>query len=73
MDYTVKKVTEDTDRYELSVVKTVEDVKGVEVQVPQSIGQYSVSDLESQKVEYQKMIDEIDEKLLAISNLTATK
>ena len=67
----VPEVDQAQDRYELFVVQTIKDINGIDVQVPQSIGTYSIAELEAQKVSFQEQIDKIDEKIEAINELTA--
>jgi hypothetical protein len=62
---------QNSDRYELYTVQTIKDINGIDVQVPQSIGTYSIAELEAQKVSFQEQIDIIDEKIKAINELTA--
>ena len=67
----VPEVEQGQDRYELFVVQTVKDIDGNDVQIPQSIGSFSIPELESQKTSYQSEIDKINEKIKAINELTA--
>jgi len=62
-------VEQNSDRFELYTVQTVKDINGIDVQVPQSIGTYSIAELESQKASLLKEIDLIDEKIDAINEL----
>jgi hypothetical protein len=60
---------QNTDHYELFEIKTIKDINDNDVQVSQSIGTYSVEDLERQKESLQEEITEIDEKITAIESL----
>ena len=45
------------------------DLEGNEIDVLQSIGSYSIAQLEQEKTSYQQMITSIEEKITAINNL----
>ena len=58
-----------SDRYELFTTTTVKDVNGKDVTIPQSIGTYTIAELENQKLSYTNEIAKIDEKIAAIELL----
>jgi hypothetical protein len=55
--------------YELFEIKTIKDINDNDVQISQSIGTYSLADLETQKENLQKEIASIDEKINTIKDL----
>lgn len=57
--------------YELFIVETVKDVDGNDVEIPRSIGQYSLAQLESEKTNYLNAIAKVEEKIAAIALITA--
>jgi len=57
------------DYYELFEIKTIKDINDNDVQISQSIGTYSLADLEVQKENLQKEIASIDEKINTIKDL----
>ena len=59
----------DNGYYELFTQETVKDIEGNDVIIPRSIGQYSISQLENEKKNYQDAILSVDEKIAAINNL----
>jgi len=59
----------DNGYYELFTEETVKDINDVEVTIPRSIGQYSLAQLQSEKVSLQNQIASIDEKISAIESL----
>ena len=59
----------DNGYYELFTQETVKDIEGNDVIIPRSIGQYSLSQLEQEKKNYQDAILSVEEKISAINNL----
>jgi hypothetical protein len=55
--------------YELFTIEKIKDMNGDEVEIPRSIGQYSITNLEMEKENLLKMIVDIDEKITAIETL----
>lgn len=55
--------------YELFEIKTIKDINDVDVQVAQSIGQYSLADLNAEKERLQNEIADIDVKISTIESL----
>lgn len=55
------------DRYELYVNKIVKDINDKDFTISESIGIYSITDLNSQKTYFLNEIVKIDEKLNAIN------
>jgi hypothetical protein len=68
MSYIAKPQT-NNDYYELFEIKTIKDINDNDVQISQSIGTYSLADLETQKENLQKEIASIDEKINTIKDL----
>jgi hypothetical protein len=60
---------ENAGTFELFTTVEMTDVEGNKVSVLQSIGTYSVAQLEQEKAMYQLQIASVDEKLDAINNL----
>lgn len=58
-----------SDRFELFTTTTVKDVNGKDVTIPQSIGTYTILELENQKKNYLTEIAKTDEKIEAIKAL----
>lgn len=56
-------------QYELYSIKIMTDINGNEVQVPQSIGKFSLINLETEKSGLLAAIDVIDEKINSINLL----
>lgn len=72
MNYIVKQVNQEVannDYYELFTTETIKDIDGNEVVVPRSVGQFSISQLENEKLNLQNAITEIDNKISAINGL----
>jgi len=77
MNYIVKEIneaasmqpTQPEKKYELFNSETVKDVNGKDVTIPKSIGWYSVTRLENEKLRLQEQIAEIENKLSAINAL----
>lgn len=65
----VATVQENNGQYELFNTVTMKDVNGDDVQVLQSIGYYSISQLEAEKQNYLTAITSVDEKIDAINSL----
>ena len=65
----VQQEQQNNDFFELFTTVTMTDVNGNDVSVLQSIGHYSVAQLEQEKVNLQNAIASIDEKIDAINNL----
>lgn len=62
-------VQENNGQYELFNTVTMKGVDGEDVQVLQSIGYYSISQLEAEKTNLQNAIASVDEKIAAINSL----
>jgi len=60
---------QDGNMFELFDVKTIEDIDGNSVQIPQSIGWFSLQSLESQKENLLIKIANIEEQIGAINSL----
>lgn len=58
-------------RFELFTTQMVQDVAGNSVTIPQSIGIYSIEELEQQKNMHLNEIAKIDEKIDAINSIVA--
>ena len=72
--YTAKKVQENNfinDRYELFTVKTLLDINANEVQILESIGSYSLQELNEQKNSLLAQIDLIDVKINSIIQINS--
>lgn len=70
--YTAKKIQEYSsisDRYELFAVKTMLDINANEVQILESIGSYSLQDLNEQKNNLLMQIDSINIKIDSINSI----
>lgn len=65
----VQQEQQNNDLFELFNTVTMTDVNGNDVSVLQSIGHYSVAQLEQEKANLQNAIASIDEKIDAINNL----
>ena len=55
--------------YELFTTETVKDIDGNDVEIPRSIGQYSIANLEMEKQNLLNAIASVEEKLAIISAL----
>lgn len=56
-------------RYQLFINKTIKDINDNDVVIPESIGTFSIDDLNNQKNYFLSEIVKIDEKLTAIGNI----
>lgn len=73
MEYIVKiqdisKTISSEQFYELFITETITDINNNIVTVPKSVGKYYISQLDRDKAELLKKIDEINDKLLSIEN-----
>lgn len=55
--------------YELFVTETVKDIDGNDVEIPRSIGQYSLAQLNQEKTNYETAIVKVEEKISVIEAL----
>jgi hypothetical protein len=63
----------DNGYYELFTTEILKDIDGNEVEIPRSIGQYSLAQLEQEKsnaiTNHETYIESLNEKITAINNL----
>ena len=74
MDLIVKEATEMRmtmptldKRYELFTTETVKDINDIDVQIPRSIGRYSLADLQREKEMLENQLDQVNSKIEAIT------
>jgi len=65
----IAKPTEIEGTLELFIIEVVTDINDTEVQILRSVGTYSLDQLLSEKSSYQYILDDLDEKILAITSL----
>jgi len=65
----IAKPTEIEGTLELFIIEVVTDINDTEVQILRSVGSYSLDQLLSEKSSYQYILNDIDEKILAITSL----
>ena len=65
----IAKPTDIEGTLELFIIEVVKDINDTEVQVLRSVGTYSLDQLLSEKSSYQYILDDLDEKILAITSL----
>jgi len=65
----VETVQENNGQYELFNTVTMKGVDGEDVQVLQSIGHYSLAQLEAEKQNYLNAVASVEEKISAIESL----
>ena len=53
--------------FELFTTTKVKDIDGIEVTIPQSLGHYSLAQLENEKQHLQGLMDTVNEKIAAIN------
>jgi hypothetical protein len=77
MSIIAKEIKQEVDngQFELFIPKTMLGADGKDVSVLQSIGHFSIDQLNREKASYQTQIDAINEKITAINDLSvvATK
>jgi len=65
----IAKPTEIEGTLELFIIEVVTDINDTEVQILRSVGTYSLDQLLSEKSSYQYILNDLDEKILAITSL----